>query len=79
MAKRFKKKRQQCRFCRATGVIAVFEEPTRRTAGQFYYQLHDRPEGGKCDRSDKPVGIVGWPDWAMEKNEEAIAKLNKRR
>jgi len=75
MAKRVKKTRQTCRFCRATNVVAVFEEPTRWRTGAFYYQLHDRPEGGKCDRSDKPVGIVGWPDWAMQKNEEALRRL----
>ena len=78
MAKRITKTKQTCPTCDGR-TTAVFEEPTRRAAGAFWYGLHDRPGGGRCSRSNVKVSVAQWPTWALKANEKALAALDKGR
>lgn len=78
MAKKITKTGQTCPACGGT-TPAVFEEPTKKAPGAFWYGLHDRSAGGKCPRSNVQVSIARWPTWALKANETAQAALDRRR
>lgn len=78
MAKKITKTGQTCPTCGGK-TPAVFEEPTRKAFGAFWYGLHDRPGGGRCPKSNVAVSIARWPTWALNANEKARAKLDRGR
>lgn len=78
MAKKITKTGQTCPTCSGR-TPAVFEEPTKKTSGAFWYGLHDRPAGGRCPRSNVQVSIARWPTWALKANEKAQDALDRRR